>query len=319
MDLFGAAGGAASAFGKGASLSHENRTLPGTNISSPVMDEFGNFYRIQDEYEDSRQVNQQRSLNSAMLDMERASFNQKLELAKQHGIHPLSVLGVPMATTTVGASAHESNSPISISGGDVGRNRDPELTAHDERMMEYNERLASANARAAESRAISDELEARQRAQVLLGQQVGPGRVSNDQLVTQSRLSGVAVKDISGPQSVIKINPSEVVATRPGDPSMEAGVPASLQEVLLPGDKRFIVPSQKNMQVDMEGGEMIATLMNYGGLPLDAAIATTALLPVVGPAVAGLGYAAHRGFRAWKIAKEAQRLAKIANRKSWKK
>lgn len=319
MDWMSAVGGAASSFGKGASLSHENRTLPGTNIKSPVMDEFGNFYRLQDEYEDTRQVNQQDALNAAGLRAERASFEQKLELAKEHGIHPLSVLGVPMATTTVGASAHESNSPISLSAGDVGRNRDPELSDHDKRMMEYNERLASANARAAESRAVSDEIEARQRAQVLLGQQVGPGRVSNDQVATQSRLSGVAIKDISGPQSIIKINPSEVVASRPGDPSLEAGVPPSLQEVLLPGNKRFTIPSQKNMQVDMEGGELIATLMNYGGLPLDAAIATTALLPIVGPAVAGLGYAAHRGYRAYRLGKEAARLAKIASRKSWKK
>lgn len=36
----------------------------------------------------------------AALGHERDSFNQKMQLAKQHGIHPLSVLGVPMATFT---------------------------------------------------------------------------------------------------------------------------------------------------------------------------------------------------------------------------
>lgn len=326
MDLGGILGGAASTFGKGGSLSHENREspswfnilAPGTGgKKSPVMDEFGNFYRIQDEYEDERQRNQQGQMNQLTLAMERASFNQKMQLAKEHGLHPLSVLGVPMSSSVVGATSHESNQPVAGTV-DFSKHQTPEVSEHDKRMMEYNERIADANARAAESRAVSDELEARQRASVLLGQQVGSNRISNDQIATQSKLSGVPYKSIEGSNPIIRIKPAETTATAPGNPNVTAAISPALDRVLIDG-KPYYIPSQEKMQVDMEGGELIATLMNYGGLPLDAAIATTALLPIVGPAVAGLGYAAHRGYRAYRIGKEAARIAKMASRKSWKK
>lgn len=47
------------------------------------------------------------------LDAERQSFNQKMALAKQHGLHPLTVLGSPMATT---APMYEQSSPGDFSG-----------------------------------------------------------------------------------------------------------------------------------------------------------------------------------------------------------
>lgn len=316
MDFGSIFGGAASSFGKGASLSHENRELPGTNLKSPVMDEFGNFYRLQDEYEDSRQLSQQRGLNQLTLAMEKASFDQKMKLAKDHGIHPLSVLGVPMSSTVVGAQSHESNTPVAGTV-DFSKHQTPELSEHDKRMMEYNERIAGANARAAESRAVSDELEARQRASVLLGSQVGPHKVSNDQVATQSRLSGVPVKDIAGPESVIRIKPSESIATAPGNPNVTAAISPALDRVLIEG-KPYYVPSQDKMQVDLEKGEMILTLMNQGGLSLDHAIAASALMEYLSPAMGLAGFWLGGKYNAHKAKRAAEIAAKRQAHRRWK-
>lgn len=316
MDFGSIFGGAASSFGKGASLSHEGRTLPGTNLKSPIFDEFGNFYRLQDEYEDNRQVSQQSRLNQLMIQQERASFNQKMELAKQHGIHPLSVLGVPMSSTVVGAGVHESNQPVAGTL-DFRKHETPELTQYEKDMQEYNLRIADANARAAESRAVSDEVEARQRASVLLGTQVGPHKISNDQVATQSRLSGVPVADISGGQSVIRIKPSETIATSPGNPSTTAAISPSLDRILMESGAIYKVPSQDKLQVDMEGGEMITTLVNWG-VPLENAIALTAFWPVLAGAASGFGWLAGKRIGAAKNAAAAAKAARMQAHRRWK-
>lgn len=316
MDFGSIFGGAASSFGKGASLSHENRTLPGTNLKSPIMDEFGNFYRLQDEYEDNRQVGQQARLNRLMLNQERASFNQKMELAKQHGIHPLSVLGVPMSSTLVGAGVHESNQPVAGTL-DFRKHETPELSAEEKAIQDANVRIAEANARAAESRAVSEEVEARQRASVLLGSQIGPNKISNDQLATQSRLSGVPVANINGPKSIIEIEPSKTTASAPGNPSITAAVSPSLDRVLMESGKEYKVPSQDKLQVDMEGGEMITTLLNWG-VPLENAIALTAFWPVLAGAASGFGWLAGKRIGAAKNAAAAAKAARMQAHRRWK-
>lgn len=316
MDWGSLVGGAASSFGKGASLSHENRTLPGTDFKSPIFDEFGNFYRLQDEYEDNRQALQQSRLNYLMLRQERASFNQKMALAKEHGLHPLSVLGVPMSSTVVGAPSHESNTPV---GGtiDFAKHVAPELSAEEKAIQDANVRIAEANARAAESRAVSDEVEARQRASVLLGSQIGPHKISNDQVATQSRLSGVPVADISGGQSVIRIKPSETIATSPGNPSTTAAISPSLDRILMESGAIYKVPSQDKLQVDMEGGEMITTLVNWG-VPLENAIALTAFWPVLAGAASGFGWLAGKRIGAAKAAAAAAKAARMQAHRRWK-
>lgn len=311
--------GGSAASSAGGSLPWKGLSMGLGDKTSPSHKLFGNFFTIQDEYEDKRQLSQQQRLNQLMLNAERQSFNQKMALAHEHGIHPLSVLGVPMSSTTVGASSHDYQaSPGAGVSLDAGKHQTPELSEHDKAMMEYNERIASANARAAESRAVSDEVEARQRASVLLGQQVGPHRLSNDQIATQSKLSRVPESAIQGPDSIIRIKPSEVTAHSPGDPSVTAAISPALDRAIMKDGSIYNVPNKDQFQVELDSGEMILTLMNEFGQDLGTSIAISALYPILGPAAAGLGLLGYRGLKARRAAKAAELLQKRQAHRRWK-
>ena len=312
-DLFGAIGsGAASSFGKGMSLSHEKRTLPGTNLKSPVMDEFGNFYRLQDEYEDSRQVRQQ-------LALERSSFEQKMALAREQGIHPLSILGVPLSTTGASNFSQAGNAPVDFNFDT--RKHDQGPSEYDEKMMGYNERIASANARSAEARATQEEMDvARMSQQKLIGQ-VGSTKISNDQIATQSRISGVPSSAISvegGPiASLVRIKPSDVTASVPGQPGTIAGVSPLLKRVIDNQGSVSYVADQNAVQSEIDEGALFNALLNHG-VSVPTAMDIIGFGPYLLGALGGVGMAARRLLLARNAGKAAKLLQQRSARKRWK-
>lgn len=308
--------GGSAASSAGGSIPWKGLSLTGDK-TSPSHQVFGNFFTQQDEYEDLRQVRQQGSLNElthqAQLRLERESFGQKMQLAKDHGLHPLTVLGVPMGSAPmVGASSHEYQpSPGSgISAGDAGRHQAP--SAFDERMMAYNERIASANARSAEARAGQEELQLKRDSTTAVGR---PGMVSNDQVKIQSKLSGVPESRIkygssgSGDTALINIKPDQVTASSPGNPGMAAGVPPGFRKVATPDGKTLIVPDQSVIQTEIDEGALYNSLVNHGVSP-GAALDIVGLKDVI---LTGLAGTFGLGAWAWK-ARKAKQAADIARR-----
>lgn len=138
---------------------------------------------------------------AATLGYERDSFNQKMKLAEDHGIHKLSMLGVPMGSFTpafhVGSDSGPDFAAIGHGANQIARSlvKPPESETDQaaDRLLDANIRIAEANAKRAEWAALGEEWRvADMAAPALINGQPGnpPGaRVSND-VVQMSALAG---------------------------------------------------------------------------------------------------------------------------------
>lgn len=315
--------GGSAASSAGGSIPWKGLSLTGDQ-TSPSHKVFGNFFTQQDEYEDKRQYGQQLRLNDLalrnQLQLERLSFEQRMAMAKEQGLHPLSVLGVSMSSPVVsGASSHDySPSPGSGMSLDAGKHSAP--SEYDNRMMEYNERIASANARAAEARAAQEDLQLRRDSTTAVGR---PGVVSNDQIQIQSKLSGVPASriryggNVSGDTALISIKPDEVTASRPGNPGMAAGVPPGFREVATPDGKKLIVPDQSVIQTEIDEGALYNSLINHGVSP-GTALDIVGIKDLVITGLAGVAGAGALGWKYYKARQAAELARKAKAHRRWK-
>lgn len=324
----------------GAAMSSASGSMPWKGMSmglgektSPSMSVFGNWFKDEDVYEDTRQLNQTAVLNRMALNQEADSFRQKMALAREHGLHPLAVLGAPMSAPIV--SAPNLSGSYGHAAGDFGGAFSSDTAKPAQPSPEDNQLFAIELERQKQAlrqdKANADmaDYQAMQARAVLQGQAGAPpvARRSNDQVETQSKLTGIPASQIrmggskdfagSGDTTLIEIKPDEVFATRPGQPGIVAGMTPTIRELMTPEGRVVKTVDQKAIQTEVDDGAFLHALIN-SGVPLDAALAIVGFLPVVGPAVAGAGYMAHRSYRAYKLGKEAKRAADIARRHSWK-
>jgi len=291
---------------------------------SPSMKLFGNFFTNQYEAQTARDKAAQQRAIQAQLQMERGSFTQKMAMAKEQGLHPLSVLGIPTASAPIVSGSQMIGSNAGSGGFDTRRHDVAQPSEYDTRMMEYNERIASANARVAEARAADAERPIAYDSTVAVGR---PNSVSNDQIRMQSKLSGVPAKNITfggnkslagtGDAALINIKPDEINASRPNNPGMAAGVAPGFREVRTPDGKTLLVPDQSVIQTEIDEGALYNSLINHGVSP-SAALDIVGLKDVILTGFAGV---AGVGGLAWKShsARNAARIAKQANaHRRWK-
>lgn len=242
---------------------------------------------------------------------EKDSFNQKMELAKQHGLHPLSVLGVPTSTFSpailsdssgsadLGAIGYGANQ-ISSAFVKPPEGQQPQApTSEEERITQANLRIAEANANRAEWEALHSQW----RTEDMLRGQPGnpPGvRVSNDVAVTRSLAAaqaGVSPGMFSGGGVQLE---QKVTPPHPSLLGHSMGADQSFQRMVDKDGKLFSMPNPNVYQPDIEQFGTFHYLSNKYGV--DKAMNIMAVLEqaplaggLFGTAAAG-GYAAYKYF-----------------------
>lgn len=251
---------------------------------------------------------------------EKNSFDQKMALAKTHGLHPLSVLGVPMNTITPSISTGSPGVDFSAIGSGAERIAqtfvkppEAEQPAEDlnaKRLVDAQVRTAEANA----SRTEWDALRSQWTTQDLLRGQPGnpPAvRVSNDAASIRTLAAaqaGVHPSTFGGAGVDLE---QKVTPPHPSILGHSLGVDQSLQRMVDKDGHLYSMPNPNVYQPDIEQFGTFHYLSNKYGV--DKAMNIMAALeqaPLVGGLLgtAGAGaYAAYRYFGRQRQAAELKR------------
>lgn len=231
------------------------------------------------------------------------SFNQKMELAKQHGLHKLSVLGVPM-NTFAPALMPESSSGIDFASIGAGASqiansmvkppepKEPEPDLQLNRQNEAQTRILEAQAKKAEW----DALMTQWRAEDLLNGQPGnpPGvRLSNDAQVVGSlaaRQAGVNPQGIFTPPSV-KVE-QQIDPPHPKIMGHSLGAGQSFQRMVDSDGHLYSAPNPNIYQPEINDYGTFHYLSNkYGVNKALEIMAALEQAPVAGGILGAIGYA----------------------------
>lgn len=259
---------------------------------------------------------------------EKASFDQKMALAKQHGLHPLAVLGAPMTTITPAIMPDPQSDFSSVGSGieriaqsfvkppESGEPAAPSL--NQSRLEEATLRRAEADASYSEWRALQSQWDAEDRAR-------SPGRVglppaavvSNDGAVLRhlaAAQAGVSPSVFSG--SGVKLEQS-VTPPHPSLLGHSLGADQGFQRMVDNDGRLFSMPNPNVYQPDIEQFGTFHYLSNKYGV--DRAMTIMAALeqaPLVGGGVLTAGAAAAAAYKYF--AKQRQdAFAKRTTRRSW--
>lgn len=236
------------------------------------------------------------------LDHERQAFNQKMLQAKEHGLHPLAMMGIPSSNfspaVTIGGGS-TSFDPGAIGTGIAqaaqGFVKPPEETPDPmkARFDAANLRMLEANAKRAEWEALGTEWKVADylTPRVLQGQAGNPpaARMSNDTIEMQR----LAAEQAGLPPSVFSGNPDitmkqEVLPPHPVKMGHGAMTDQSMVTVMGPDGKPASVLNQKGIQAEFEEGATMTMLVKLFGV--DKAVAIMAALEQKG-LLAGAGLA----------------------------
>lgn len=244
-------------------------------------------------------------------------FNQKMALAKHHGIHPLAVLGIPTSNfspvvssggmsagtdwASIGAGASQLAGAFVKPPDDKTSSVDPLA----ERAAEANVRLLEAQAKRAEWEALGAEWRVADYAapRLLTGQPGNPpgARVSND-VVEMQRLAaeqaGLSPHAISGGAAPITLEQS-VLPPHPRKLGYGAATDQAFVTTMDSTGRPGTVLNQNAIQAEFEQGATMTLLTRLFGV--DRAIEIMAALEqkgAIGAAALGAGYAAKK---AWEI------------------
>lgn len=248
---------------------------------------------------------------NAQLWHDRNTFNQKMELAKQHGIHPLSVLGVPTANfSPIIANGGQDTGPdyaqMAHGAGTIARSfvkppDEPEVSVEQRRMESANLRIAEANANRAEWDALRSQFQAQDMVapMVLSGQAGNPPaqRMSNDVINTTqlaARQAGISPSMFSsaGKGGPIDLK-QEILPPHPLQLGTGAGTDQTWINVIDQNGKMARVLNPKAIQAEFEQGATLTALSNIYGP--DTAIKMAAVLENSGVIGGALGVAGLAG------------------------
>jgi hypothetical protein len=246
------------------------------------------------------------------IEHERKAFDQKMTLAKQHGLHPLSVLGVPMSTFSpaiTGSSGGGSDVDYSSLGDGVSQiaksfvkppdEATPEVNPNVKRLEDANVRIAEANAKRSEWEALRSEWTA---ADLLRGQAGAPPavRMSNDASVTRSLAAAQAGVSpaLFGPAGVdVK---QQITPPHPSLLGHSLGADQSFQRMVDKDGHLYSTPNPNVYNPDIENFGTFHYLSNkYGtdkALNVMAALEQAPLVGGVFSALGAAGYGAYRYF-----------------------
>jgi len=265
--------------------------------------------------------------SAAALGHERDSFNQKMALAKQHGIHPLSVLGVPSTTFSpaiVAASGNDTD--YSAIGSGIERIaqsqvKPPEAKPNEPdpaqvRMQDAQLRTAEANAKRSEWEALAAEWRA---SDLLRGQPGNPPalRTSNDSASLQqlaAAQAGVKPSLFTGGKVDLK---QDILPPHPSLLGHGLGADQSFIRGVDQHGKFYSVLNPNLIQADFEDGATITALSKIYGP--ERAIEIAAVLEQAGPIAGGLGAVGAAGKLAYDYfsKQRADALAKRRYQPNW--
>lgn len=242
-------------------------------------------------------------------------FRQKMAMAKNHGIHPLAMLGIPTsnfqpAVTVGGSDGGTDWSSIGAGAGQIANtfvkppeDKPPELSEFDRRTQAANLRILEANAKRAEWEALGTEFKVADYAapRLLTGQPGNPpgARVSNDAVemqriaAEQSGLSPSVFTAGSGLGLKQEVLPPHPLKLGYGAATDQAFV-TTMDSTGRPGT----VLNQNALQAEFNDGATMTLLTRIFGV--DRAIEIMAAmeqLPLVGGIGAALGAAGIAGKR----------------------
>lgn len=242
---------------------------------------------------------------------QKEAFNQKMELAKQHGIHPLAMLGAPMSTFSPAITAWNDSGSADY-GTAAGRSfvKPPDESTEPDpiqsRIIDAQLRTAEANAKRAEWEALISEFQAQDMAapKILSGQPGNPPgmRMSNDVAQTTNlaaRQAGISPSMFSssskggGPIDLKQ----EVLPPHPLQLGTGAATDQTWINVIDQDGKVTRVLNPKAIQADYELGATITQLSNMFGP--ERAIQMVSVLEnsgTIGGVVAGTGYALKKAY-----------------------
>lgn len=236
-------------------------------------------------------------------------FNTKMELAKQHGIHPLSVLGVNTSNyspvlTTGGQDAGVDFNAMGQGASQIARTfvKPPEEAPDPmaARIMEANVRTAEANAKRAEWEALRSEFAAADTAapQLLMGQPGSPPgvRTSNDVVQMQGLVaeqSGIPRNYLAGQtEPPVTVN-QKVAPPHPTRPGFAAAADQGNQVIFDKNGKPVELVRNEAVQADIEKGATFQALAQIFGI--ERALQITAVMENEGLLMGGVvaaGYGA---------------------------
>lgn len=218
----------------------------------------------------------------ATLGHERDSFNQKMKLAKDHGLHPLSVLGVPTANfspaVSFGDSGRDYGSVLSgaatIGKSLVNPETKPEETDPlQARLIEANVRTAEANAKRAEWEALGSEFRVADMAapQLLTGQPGSPPGIRRSNDVVQSELlaaeqAGISPEFFRGNTDPLVKLEQKVAPPHPRNLGHAAGTDQAWQSVMDKNGNPVSVVRNDAVNADIEKGATFQALAGVFGV-----------------------------------------------------
>lgn len=221
-------------------------------------------------------------------------FDTKMQLAQQHGLHPLSVLGVstgssfsPVLTTGVQDTGPDFAS-IGYGANQIAKSfirpetaQAPQVDAREDRIIDANLRLAEANAKRAEWEALGSEFRVADMAapRILLGQPGNPPgvRASNDVVQMENLVaeqSGIPRSYVSG-QGPITVE-QKVAPPHPLNVGHAAGTDQGWQRVQDKNGNQVSVIRNDAVNADIEKGATFQALASIFGI--DRAMQITAIM-----------------------------------------
>lgn len=231
---------------------------------------------------------------------ERLQFQDKMALAKEHGLHPLSVLGVPVGSSfspVISSGAVDTGpdfASIGYGAGQIAKSFvQPPAPVEDRHHPDpLEDRLKLANVRYAEARAGQAEtayMNEQLSQMALLGQPGRPPGVvrSNDTNALQSQValeSGIPMSYVGAQNAPVQIE-QKVLPPHPNLRGVAAGADQAMLRVVDPKGGHGTVVNSQAINADLEKGATFTALAKVYGV--DQAMAITAALENEGLLIGG--------------------------------
>lgn len=231
-----------------------------------------------------------RQQQQLQLHHERQSFEQKMQMAHEQGLHPLAMMGVPMSSVNITPNYPQDSGPdfaaigagVNTLASSVVKPLEKGPDSNEQRIIDANVRLAEANAKRAEWDALRSEFSAADQAapQIIMGQPGNPPGVrrSNDVIQMEGLVaeqSGLPASWLRGNQSPIEIK-QKVAPPHPRNVGHTAATDQGWQRIQDANGQQTSVVRSEAVQSDIEKGATFQALAKVFGI--ERAMQITAIM-----------------------------------------
>lgn len=247
---------------------------------------------------------------------ERDSFNQKMALAKEHGLHPLSVLGVPSSNFSPAIMSDSGGTDFSAIGSGLERMAQTAVeppssapstpSANQQRLEDATIRQREADAKFSEWRALEAEWDAQDRARGVGRVGLPPAAVrSNDGGTTlglAAAQAGVSPAVLGASGVFLK---QDVLPPHPTNLGHGLGTDQGFTRVVDSNGNLISVPNSNLLSMDVEEPGTFYYLSNKYGI--DKALKIMGVLEQAPVALGAIGSAGYAGAKVYKYFADQRR------------